>query len=56
MNAKLMVYGHVPLGFEVVINNADAEMGKFWNLWHNVKLTDVPESWDSEINLINVTK
>jgi len=53
MNAKLMAYEHVPLGFEIVIKNADIEMGKIWNLWHNVKLTDDPESWDSEINLIN---
>jgi hypothetical protein len=28
-------------------------MGKIWNLWRNVKLTDDPEDWDSEINLIN---
>jgi len=53
MNARLMVYEHVPLGFEIVINNADVEMGRIWNLWHNVKLTDDPESWDSEISLIN---
>ena len=53
MSAKLVVYESVPLGFEVVINNTDVEMGKIWNLWHNVKLTDDPESWDSEIHLIN---
>jgi len=53
MNAKLMAYEYVPLGFEIAIKNADVEMGKIWNLWHNVKLTDDPESWDSEINLIN---
>jgi len=53
MNAKLIAYEHVPLGFEIVINNTDVEMGKIWNLWHNVKLTDDPENWDSEISLIN---
>jgi hypothetical protein len=53
MSAKLVAYEYVPLGFEIVINNKDVEMGKIWNLWHNVKLTDDPESWDSEIILIN---
>lgn len=53
MGAKLIAYDYVPLGFEMVIGNADVEMGKIWNLWHNVKLTDDPESWDSEIQLIN---
>jgi len=53
MGAKLVAYEFLPLGFEIVIGNADVEMGKIWNLWHNVKLTDDPESWDSEINLIN---
>ena len=53
MSVKLVAYEYVPLGFEIVINNTDVEMGKIWNLWHNVKLTDDPESWDSEINLIN---
>jgi hypothetical protein len=53
MGAKLVAYDHVPLGFEIVIGNTDVEMGKIWNLWHNVKLTDDPNSWDSEINLIN---
>jgi hypothetical protein len=53
MGTKLVAYEYVPLGFEIVIDNKDVEMGKIWNLWHNVKLTDDPESWDSEINLIN---
>jgi len=53
MNAKLVAYEHVPLGFEIVINNTDVEMGKIWNLWHNIKLTDDPESWDSEISRLN---
>lgn len=53
MSAKLVSYEYVPLGFEMVINNKDVETGKIWNLWHNVKLTDDPESWDSEIILIN---
>ena len=53
MPAELMDYDHVPLGFEVVINNTDAEMGKIWNLWHNIRLTDNPQSWDSEVRLVN---
>ena len=53
MGAKLVVYEYVPLGFEMVIGDTDVEMGKIWNLWWNVKLTDDPESWDSEIHLIN---
>jgi len=53
MGAKLLAYEYVPLGFEIVIKNTDVEMGKVWNLWHNVKLTDDPENWDSEIHLIN---
>jgi len=53
MSAKLVAYEYVPLGFETVIDNKDVEMGKIWNLWHNVKLTDDPENWDSEIKLIN---
>ena len=36
-----------------MIENSDVEMGKIWNLWHNVKLTDDPESWDKEIKMIN---
>lgn len=53
MGAKLVAYDYVPLGFEMLIGNTDVEMGKIWNLWHNVKLTDDPESWDSEIQMIN---
>jgi hypothetical protein len=53
MKPKLLTYEHVPVGFEIVIENSDIEMGKIWNLWHNVKLTDDPESWDSEIKSIN---
>jgi len=53
MDAKLLAYEYVPMGFEIVINNTDVEMGKIWNLWHNVKLTDDPKSWDNEIHLVN---
>lgn len=53
MGSRLMGYEYVPLGFEVVIENTDVEMGKIWNLWFNVNLTDDPESWDSEIKSIN---
>jgi len=53
MSAKLVAYEYVPSGFEMVINNPDVEMGKVWNLWWNVKLTDDPEAWDSEIKSIN---
>lgn len=53
MSAKLVAYEYVPLGFEIVIENMDVEMGKIWNLWYNVKLTDDPKVWDSEIKSIN---
>ncbi len=53
MTAKLVAYEHVPSGFEIVIGNTDVEMGKIWNLWWNIKLTDDPERWDSEIKMIN---
>jgi len=53
MSAKLVAYEYVPLGFEIVIDNIDVETGKIWNLWFNVKLTDNPETWDSEIKSIN---
>jgi hypothetical protein len=53
MCPKLVAYKHVPLGFETVIENTDVEMGKTWNLWWNVKPTDDPEGWDSEIKAIN---
>lgn len=53
MKPKLLAYEYVPAGFEMVIESADVEMGKTWNLWHNVKLTDDPEGWDSEIKTIN---
>jgi hypothetical protein len=53
MKPKLLTYKHVPPGFEIVIDNTDVEMGKAWSLWHNVKLTDDPESWDNEIRSIN---
>lgn len=53
MGTKLVAYEYVPAGFEIIIENTDVEMGKIWNLWHNVKLTDDPESWDTEIKLIN---
>jgi len=53
MSVKLVAYEYVPLGFEIVIKNTDVEMGKVWNLWYNIKLTDDPKSWDSEIKSIN---
>lgn len=53
MSPKLVAYEYVPSGFEMVIANTDVEMGKVWDLWWNVKLTDDPESWDSEIKAIN---
>ena len=51
--AKLLKWEHVPTGFEVVIDNQNEEMGRIWNLWFNVKLSDDPDSWDDEIKLIN---
>lgn len=45
-----MAYEHVLPGFEMVIVEDEV---KSWNLWWNVKLTDDPGAWDSEIELIN---
>jgi hypothetical protein len=53
MKPKLLAYEYVLAGFETLIENEDVEMGKTWNLWHNVKLTDDPESWDDEIKMVN---
>jgi len=50
MNAKLVSYEYVPLGFEMAIKNTE---GRIWNLWYNIQLTDDPERWDSEVKLIN---
>jgi hypothetical protein len=56
MGTAFVSYEHVPSGFEVII--ADGEMcpgssGGIWNLWWNVQLTDDPEAWDGEIELVN---
>ena len=53
MAAKLMLYHHVPCGFEMVIDNPDFAMGMVWNDWWNVTLSDDPEAWDDEIVRIN---
>jgi len=53
MCVKLVASEYVPLGFEIVIGNTNVEMGQIWNLWWNVRLTDDPEGWDSEIRSIN---
>ena len=50
MSTKFVAYEYVPPGFEMVIKKKEV---KAWNLWWNVKLTDDPEAWDSEINRIN---
>jgi len=49
-------YEYVPSGFEMVIAEGEicpGSSGGTWNLWWNVKLTDDPEVWDSEIKLAN---
>lgn len=53
MDAKLVAYRHVPQGFEMLINEPNFEMGRVWNFWFNIKLTDDPEKWDDEISLVN---
>ncbi len=50
---KFASYKHVPLGFEVVIDNPDLEMGRICNLWWNVQLSDDPDRWDAEIRSLN---
>jgi len=53
MDPKLVAYQYVPSGLEMVINNPDLETGKVWDLWFNIKLSDDPEAWDSEVKSIN---
>lgn len=53
MSAKLMTYQHVPLGFEIIINEPGVGTGRILNLWFNIKMTDDPESWDEEVRFIN---
>ena len=53
MSAKLVAYQYVPPGFETVIKSPDVEMGKNWNLWWNITLSDDPETWDGEVKAIN---
>ena len=53
MGGRLAKYGHVPHGLEMVIDNPDIPMGKVWDLWWNVTLSDDPEVWDDEIVHIN---
>ncbi|MCP4645333.1 MAG: hypothetical protein GY851_33125 [bacterium] len=53
MNSTLLPYDHVPPGFEMVIGNRDVEMGRVWNLWFNVTLSDDPRHWDGNIRAIN---
>ena len=53
MDPKLVAYQYVTSGFEMVINSPDVETGKVWNLWFNIKLSDDPETWDSEVKSIN---
>jgi hypothetical protein len=53
MSAKLVAYQHVPLGFEMLINEPGIETGRIYNLWWNIQLSDDPESWDEEVRFIN---
>ena len=59
MSAKFMAYEYVPSGFETILvkkefpGRHEVHSGGLWNLWWNIKLTDDPESWDSEIKSIN---
>ena len=51
--ARLLEYRYVHPGFDIVIGNDDVEMGKVWNLWFNVTLTDEPRKWDAQIRALN---
>lgn len=53
MNPKLLSSKYVPAGFEIVIGDTDVEIGKIWNVWWNITLSDDPEKWDAEVTLIN---
>ena len=51
--ARLLDYRYVHPGFETVIGSDDVEMGKVWNLWFNVTLSDEPGKWDGQIRALN---
>jgi len=51
--ARLLDYRYVHPGFDTVIGNDDVEMGKVWNLWFNVTLSDEPGKWDGQIRALN---
>jgi len=53
MSARFMSRQYVPSGFEILIEIPKLEMGKAWNLWWNVTLSDDPETWDDEVKSIN---
>ena len=53
MSARMVASRYVLPGFEMLIDNPDLEMGRVWNLWFNLSLTDDPEAWDDEIIFVN---
>ncbi len=53
MSARFISREYVPSGFEILIEIPGLEMGKAWNLWWNVTLSDDPETWDDEVKSIN---
>ena len=50
MTTRLVDYGSVAPGFELLIENKEA---RAWGSWWNVKLTDDPDAWDAEIVALN---
>jgi hypothetical protein len=54
MTAKFVASKHVPLGFEMIIQDKDnySEM-RIFSHWFNIYLTDNPEVWDDDITFIN---
>jgi len=53
MSARFVSRQYVPSGFEILIEIPGTEMGKIWNLWFNITLSDDPETWDDEVKSIN---
>ena len=53
MSARFISRQYVPSGFEILIEIPTIEMGKIWNLWFNITLSDDPETWDDEVKFIN---
>jgi hypothetical protein len=54
MSVKLVAYKYVPIGFEMILEEEGySSEAKIFNHWFNIKITDDPAMWDSEIIWLN---